>query len=90
MPARTTNRPTANPVLVFGNTGDTSVNYRDSVAAARDLGNARLLTINQFGHSEALNPDTCATSYEVSYLLTGALPPAGTVCQADAPPFPAP
>ena len=84
------NRPTANPVLVFGNTGDPYVNYRDSVAAARDLGNARLLTINQFGHSEALNPDACATSYEVSYLLTGALPPAGTVCQADAPPFPAP
>ena len=84
------NRPAAHPVLVFGNTGDPFVNYRDSVAAARDLGNARLLTINQFGHSEALNPDACATSYKVSYLLTGALPPAGTVCQADAPPFPAP
>jgi pimeloyl-ACP methyl ester carboxylesterase len=83
------NRPTANPVLVFGNTGDPFVNYRDSVAAARDLGNARLLTINQFGHSEALNPDACATSYEVSYLLTGALPPVGAVCQG-VPPFPAP
>jgi len=83
------NRPTANPILVFGNTGDVAVNYKDSVAAARDLGDARLLTINQFGHTEALNPNTCATNYEVSYMLTGALPPVGAVCQADAPPFPA-
>lgn len=83
------NRPTTNPVLVLGNTGDVAVNYKDSVAAARDLGNARLLTISQFGHTEALNPSTCAASYEVSYMLTGALPPVGTVCQADASPFPA-
>jgi pimeloyl-ACP methyl ester carboxylesterase len=83
------NRPTANPILVFGNSGDVAVNYRDSVAAARDLGDARLLTINQFGHTEILNPDTCATNYEVSYMLTGALPPVGTVCQADSTPFPA-
>jgi pimeloyl-ACP methyl ester carboxylesterase len=83
------NRPTAKPILVFGNTGDVAVNYKDSVAAARDLGDARLLTINQFGHTEALNPDTCATNYEVRYMLTGALPPAGTVCQADSTPFPA-
>jgi hypothetical protein len=40
--------------------------------------------------TEFFNPDTCATNYEVSYLETGALPPAGTVCQPDAPPFPAP
>jgi pimeloyl-ACP methyl ester carboxylesterase len=83
------NRRTANTVLVFGNTGDVAVNFRDSAAAARDLGNARLLTVNEFGHSEALNPDACATSDEVSYLLTGALPPVGAVCQADASPFPA-
>jgi hypothetical protein len=36
------------------------------------------LTINQFGHAEALNPDACAASYEVSYLLTKALPRSGT------------
>lgn len=63
--------------------------YQDSVAMAHDLGRARLLTINEFGHTEGMNPATCATNYEVSYLETGALPPAGTVCQADAPPFPA-
>jgi hypothetical protein len=51
---------------------------------------ARLLTVREFGHTEFLNPDTCATSYEVTYLTTGALPPAGAVCPPDATPFPAP
>jgi hypothetical protein len=35
------------------------------------------------------NPSTCALNYQVSYLLTGALPPAGTSCQENATPFPA-
>jgi pimeloyl-ACP methyl ester carboxylesterase len=81
------NRPTASPILVLGNTGDPVTAYQDSVAMARDLAHARLLTIDEFGHTESLNPSTCATNYEVSYLETGALPPAGTVCQADASPF---
>ena len=55
---------------------------------SRDLGNARLLTVNEFGHTELNNPDTCATNYEIRYLETGTLPPAGTVCRPDAPPFP--
>ena len=29
-------------------------------------------------------------NYELSYLQTGTLPPAGTVCQQDETPFPAP
>jgi TAP-like protein len=36
------NRPTANTILVFGNTGDPVTPYQDSVAMAHDLGNARL------------------------------------------------
>ncbi len=33
---------------------------------------------------------TCATSYEVSYLLTGLLPPVETICPQNAVPFPSP
>jgi pimeloyl-ACP methyl ester carboxylesterase len=84
------NRRTASPILVIGNTGDPNTPYRDAVAMSRDLARARLLTVNEFGHTVFGNPDACATSYEISYLTTGALPSAGTVCQADAPPFPAP
>jgi hypothetical protein len=57
---------------------------------SRDLARARLQTVQGFGHAEFFNPSTYATNYEVSYLETGALPPFGTVCQQDAPPFPAP
>ncbi|MGI5491028.1 hypothetical protein [Microtetraspora malaysiensis] len=32
----------------------------------------------------------CASKYETDYLLTGALPPAGTVCKQDSEPFPEP
>jgi pimeloyl-ACP methyl ester carboxylesterase len=82
------NRRTASPILVIGNTGDPNTPYQDSVAMSRDLARARLLTVDGYGHTEFLNPSTCATDYEVSYLTTGALPPAGTVCAQNDTPFP--
>jgi hypothetical protein len=57
---------------------------------APDLARARLLTIDGHGHVEADNPSTCATGYEIRYLLTGTVLPAGTVCPQDATPFPSP
>ena len=62
----------------------------DAIAMTRELARARLLTIDGFGHTELANPSTCAVSYEVRYLTTGALPPAGTICQQDVTPFAAP
>jgi pimeloyl-ACP methyl ester carboxylesterase len=82
------NRPTASTILVLGNTGDPVLPLQDSVAMTRDLARARLLTVDGYGHTEAANPSTCATRYEIRYLFTGALPPPGTVCQQDATPFP--
>jgi pimeloyl-ACP methyl ester carboxylesterase len=84
------NRPTASPILLLGNTGDPALPYQDSVAMSHDLARARLLTVDGFGHTEAGNPSTCATGYEIRYLLTGTLPPAGAVCRPDAVPFPPP
>jgi pimeloyl-ACP methyl ester carboxylesterase len=63
------NRPTASTILVLGITGDPITPH--SVAMSRDLAKARLLTIRGYGHTEFKNPSTCATNYEVSYLLTG-------------------
>ena len=68
------NRPTASTILVLGNTGDPNLPYQDSVAMSRDLAHARLLTVDGYGHTEAGNLSTCATDYEIRYLLTGALP----------------
>jgi pimeloyl-ACP methyl ester carboxylesterase len=84
------NRPTASTILVMGNTGDPITSYQSSVAMSRDLARARLLTIRGYGHTEFDNPSTCATNYEVSYLLTGKLPPVGTSCRQNAVPFPSP
>ena len=80
-------RRTASPILVIGNTVDPSTPYQDAVAMSRDLARARLLTVHGYGHTEFLNPSSCAKRYETRYLLTGALPPAGTVCQQDKAPF---
>ncbi len=82
------NRPTANTILLVGNTGDPDTSYASSVAMSHYLANARLLTVNGYGHTEISNPSACANADEQSYLLTGALPPAGTVCQQDINPFP--
>jgi pimeloyl-ACP methyl ester carboxylesterase len=84
------NRRTAHTILLLGNTDDAALPYKDDLAMAHDLARARLLTVRGYGHTEIGNPSTCATNYELSYLQTGALPPAGTVCQQDATPFPAP
>ena len=82
------NRRTASPILVIGNTGDPVTAYQNSVAMARDLDRARLVTVNGFGHTEFFNPSTCASSYELRYLITGQLPAAGTVCPQTVMPFP--
>src|SRR5215211_2925476 len=81
------NRPTANPILVMGNTGDPATAYRGSVRMARLLARGRLLTVRGFGHTELLNPSRCVARREVAYFLTGALPPTGTVCRQDRAPF---
>ncbi len=84
------NRRTAHTILLVGITGDSQLPYRDDLAMAHDLARARLLTVRGYGHTEIANPSRCATNYEVSYLQTGALPPAGATCRQDAKPFPAP
>lgn len=83
------NAPTSR-ILVIGNTTDPSTPLRNAIVMARELASARLLIVHQYGHTEFLNPDTCASHYETDYFLTGALPPAGTVCQQKLRPFAAP
>jgi pimeloyl-ACP methyl ester carboxylesterase len=81
------NRPTSATILVIGNTGDPVTPYQGSVAMARDLKRARLLTVKESGHTEFFNPSECASNYEFRYLTTGELPPQGTVCPQSVQPF---
>jgi pimeloyl-ACP methyl ester carboxylesterase len=78
---------TANPVLVIGNTFDPATPYRGAVAMARQLGRARLLTMDGYGHTALLNPSSCVNRYESRYFITGTLPPKGTRCRQDRQPF---
>jgi pimeloyl-ACP methyl ester carboxylesterase len=73
---------TRNPVLVIGNRYDPATPYRNAVAVADLLPNSTLLTVDGVGHGSVI-ASSCAASLTSQYLLTGATPPAGTVCPQD-------
>ena len=81
------NTPTRMPVLVIGNRFDPATPYSSSQRMAAELANARLLTVQGFGHSELLNPSRCAQDFVADYILRGTLPPLGAVCAQDKGPF---
>jgi pimeloyl-ACP methyl ester carboxylesterase len=81
------NRPTAHPILVVSTTYDPATPYEGAQAMARELADAHLLTVEGYGHTVLVNPSTCADDYESRYFVDGTLPPPGTVCPQDQPPF---
>ncbi|MCW2723756.1 MAG: hypothetical protein JWN35_677 [Frankiales bacterium] len=80
------NRPTRAPVLLIGNTSDPATAYRSAVATSQELADARLLTLNDYGHT-SVTLSSCINRYRNAYLIQGQLPPSGTVCQPDHDPF---
>ncbi|MDE1178991.1 alpha/beta hydrolase [Paraburkholderia sp.] len=75
------------PILVIGNRYDPSTAYASSQKMAALLHDARLLTVDGFGHTALLNASRCAADAESAYFIDGTLPPAGTVCKQDRAPF---
>ena len=70
------------PALMVATTHDPATFYRGGVRLTRALGNARLLTLRGDGHGAYQlggSPD-CIDALVDSYVLTLALPPAGTEC----------
>lgn len=52
------------------------------------LANARLLTVDGYGHTALLNRSSCANQHEVNYLLEPTkLPPDKIHCPQDVAPF---
>jgi pimeloyl-ACP methyl ester carboxylesterase len=82
------NRPTAHPLLLVGNRlGDPATPYEDAQRTANQrLANARLLTLDSFGHTAFLQ-SACVRAAIDHYLIELALPAEGTVCQPDRAPF---
>jgi pimeloyl-ACP methyl ester carboxylesterase len=80
------NRRTAAPVLLVGTKWDPATSYNDAVSASKRLPNSRLLSSTNWGHTSYGSSD-CATGAIDKYLLTGALPAQGKVCQGAYQPF---
>jgi pimeloyl-ACP methyl ester carboxylesterase len=64
-------RRTATPVLVIGNTFDPATPLRGAVAMAQNLGRARLLTMDGYGHTALINPSSCVTDTKVAISSAG-------------------
>lgn len=82
------NKRTQNPVLVFGNYYDPATQYEFSRRMSKQLGNARLVSVDAFGHC-ILGDSTCTDLIAADYLVNLRVPGPGTVCQPDVQPFPA-
>ncbi|MFJ2730610.1 alpha/beta hydrolase [Streptomyces collinus] len=81
------NKPTAHPVLVVGTRYDPATPYSGAQAMAAELADAHLLTNDGYGHTALANPSGCVQAHEARYLTDGTLPPPGTTCHQDTPPF---
>ena len=77
---------TIRPVLVVGSYWDPATPYGAAVKVSKLMPNSRLLSSDSWGHT-AYGTSSCATRGVDLYLLTGTLPPVGTVCKGDFQPF---
>ncbi|MGW4769989.1 alpha/beta hydrolase [Nocardia sp. NPDC004278] len=75
------------PILTVNTVFDPATPYQAAQSMTAHLGNARLLTVAGYGHTTLSNPSSCANAHESNYVVRGVLPPRGTVCRQDTPPF---
>lgn len=72
------------PILVIGITGDHATPYTGAEEMVRQLGNARLLTLDGNGHAASYTGRSqCIDAAATAYLVDGVLPDRGTVCTDD-------
>jgi pimeloyl-ACP methyl ester carboxylesterase len=67
------------PILIVGSTHDPATPYAWAEALTSQLKGSELLTRNGDGHTGYFS-STCVQTWVDSYVMTGARPPAGTVC----------
>ena len=80
--------PTSATILLISRVYDPATPHSGAVAASQTLANARLLTIDGWGHSDFEGGlSTCAYELMASYLIDRQLPAPDTTCREDTPPF---
>ncbi|RLZ03011.1 aminopeptidase [Kocuria tytonicola] len=72
----------ATPALVVGTTHDPATPYPWAQSLTEQLGDARLLTHEGYGHTAYTSGEPCVTGAVDDYLLDGTLPEEGTTCGA--------
>jgi pimeloyl-ACP methyl ester carboxylesterase len=83
------NRRTAAPLLLVNGIHDPATPLLFAKRSVRELRNARLLTLDGFGHTSS-GTSSCVTAAYVRYFVDGLLPDVGARCAQDATPFPTP
>lgn len=78
---------TSDTVLVVGTRFDPATRYESAQFVSELLPNARLLTLEGYGHT-SLAQSACIDAYVADYLVNTTLPPEGATCQTDVVPFP--
>jgi pimeloyl-ACP methyl ester carboxylesterase len=79
---------TAHPALIIGNLWDPATPYDNAVALSKEMPNSVLLTLDGVGHTAFGSAvSTCVDRITIHYLVTGAPPAEGTVCQPNFPPL---
>jgi pimeloyl-ACP methyl ester carboxylesterase len=72
--------PGAPPILVVGDLRDPATPYRWAQALASSLSSGVLLGWRGEGHTSYFEGSPCVDGYVNTYLLTGTVPPTGTIC----------
>jgi pimeloyl-ACP methyl ester carboxylesterase len=83
------NKHTSATILVVNNLFDPATPYETAVSLSKELDEARLLTVAGYGHV-SYGQSGCARAAVDQYLVDGALPPEGSICDSDIKPFDAP
>ncbi|MEQ0560916.1 alpha/beta fold hydrolase [Amycolatopsis sp. NEAU-NG30] len=76
------NRPTAPILLLANRQGDLETPYGGAQRTERLLANARLLSLDTYGHGSR-GKSTCIDTWLDRYFVTGAVPASGTLCTPD-------
>ncbi|WP_410627146.1 alpha/beta hydrolase [Amycolatopsis sp. cmx-8-4] len=80
------NRPTAPILLLANRQGDLETPYDGAQRTEKLLANARLLTLDTYGHGSR-GKSACVDKSLDAYFLTGTVPARGTICAPDQGPF---
>ncbi len=70
---------------MIGTAHDPATPYQNAIAMSRQLAQARLLTVDGYGHSALFSPSSCPGRYETRYLIDMILPRPGTRCRGEQP-----